>query len=143
LKSVNAARIVLGLLALPVAWIGFKLGTHRHTGILRTLAEIKPFLRRASNSSQEHAAAGSASPGPPHSVHLSWRASTSAVAGYNVYRRGISATIKVNSEPVAGTNYVDGAVQPGQTYYYVTKAVSPAGTESRPSNEVLVVVPSP
>jgi hypothetical protein len=30
--------IVFGVFALLVAWIGFQLGTHRHTGILRTLA---------------------------------------------------------------------------------------------------------
>jgi len=140
---VNASKIILAALALAIAWMGFQLGTHRHTGILRTLAEIKQFLSHASNSSHARQLKGSAPPGPQHSVQLSWKASTSAVAGYNVYRRDASGPVKINSKPVAGTSYVDSLVQPGQTYYYVTKAVSPAGTESGPSNEVQAVVPSP
>jgi hypothetical protein len=143
LKSANAWKIVLALLALAIVWMGFRLGTHRHTGILRTLAEIRQFSGHAWTSSDARQQNVSASPGPQHSVHLSWKASTSAVAGYNVYRRGTSGLIKVNSEPVTGTSYVDSSVQPGQTYYYVTKAVSSTGTESRPSNEVQAVVPSP
>jgi hypothetical protein len=143
LKSVNTSRIVLGVLALTIAWMGFQLGTHRHTGILRTLAGIRQFLSHASDSSDTQPMKRSVSPGPQHSVHLSWKASTSAVAGYNVYRRGPSGPTKINSEPVTGTIYVDSSVQPGQTYYYLTKAVSSTGTESRPSNEVEAVVPSP
>lgn len=142
LRSVNASKIVLAALALAIAWMGFQLGTHRHTGILRTVAEIRQFLSHASNSSDARQLR-SASPGTQHSVHLSWKPSTSAVAGYNVYRRGTTGLIKINSEPVAGTSYVDSLVQPGQTYYYVAKAVGPSGTESRPSNEVRAVVPSP
>jgi hypothetical protein len=40
--------IVFGGFALLVAWIGFQLVTQRHTGILRTLANAKHFLREAS-----------------------------------------------------------------------------------------------
>jgi fibronectin type 3 domain-containing protein len=63
--------------------------------------------------------------------------------GYNVYRRGTSGTTKLNAVPVTGTSYVDSSVQPGQTYYYVTKAVSATGAESGPSNQVQITVPSP
>jgi hypothetical protein len=143
LKSMNVSRAALGVLALAVAWMGFQLGTHRHVGVLRTFAETKQFLRPASSSSDGQPLKGSASPGPPHSVHLSWKASTSAVAGYNVYRRGTLDTIKINSAPIAGTSYVDNSVEPGQTYYYVARAVSSTRKESDPSNEVRVVVPSP
>jgi hypothetical protein len=40
-KSTKAAIIGLGVLVLGAAWIGFQLGTHRHTGILRALANAK------------------------------------------------------------------------------------------------------
>jgi hypothetical protein len=144
LKSTNALRIVLGVLALGIAWICFLLGTHRHTGILRTLAEAKHFLSNASTSPDAQQRRESAPPGPQHSVNLSWKASTSQnVIGYNVYRRGTSGLVKINSVPVTGTSYVDSIVQPGQTYYYVTKAVSATGTESSPSNEVQAPIPLP
>jgi fibronectin type 3 domain-containing protein len=65
------------------------------------------------------------------------------VVGYNVYRRGTSGVVKLNLEPVTGTSYVDRTVQPGQTYFYVTKAVNARGTESSPSNEVRADIPSP
>jgi len=143
LKSLNASRIVLGVLGLAIAWTGFQLGTHRHTGILRTLAGIRQFVGHALDSSSTQPVKRSAPPGPRHTVTLSWKASTSAVAGYNVYRRGTLGTTKINSQPVTGTTYVDSSVQPGQTYYYVTKAVGPTGSESGPSNEVQAVVPSP
>ncbi|MGA9963691.1 MAG: hypothetical protein WBQ10_00665 [Terriglobales bacterium] len=51
-------------------------------------------------------------------MNLSWKASPSAVFGYNVYRRGASGVVKLNSEPVTGTSYVDRTVQVGQTYFY-------------------------
>ena len=44
-KSAKVSIIVLGVAVLLVGSIGFQLGTHRHTGILRTLAEAKHFLR--------------------------------------------------------------------------------------------------
>ena len=142
-KSVHISRIVLAMFALAIAWTGFRLANHRHTGVLRTLVEIRQFLRQASNSSTARPAQASAPSGPQHSVHLSWKASTSAVAGYNVYRRSASGFTRINSAPVHGTTYIDTSVQPGQTYYYVTKAVGSTGAESAPSNEVQAMVPSP
>ena len=68
-------------------------------------------------------------------VNLSWKASPSAIVGYNVYRRGTSGVVKLNSEPVTGTSYVDRTVQPGQTYFYLIKAVNAKGTESTASGE--------
>ena len=135
--------IVLGVLALVVAWIGFQLGTHRHTGILRALANAKHFLSEASTSANVQQRSASTPAGPQHSVNLSWKASTSPVVGYNVYRRGSSGVVKLNSEPVTATSYVDRTVQPGQTYFYVTKAVNAKGAESAPSNEVRADVPTP
>jgi hypothetical protein len=142
-KSAKALVIVFGVLALPVGWIGFQLGTHRHTGILRALADAKHFLSEASTSAAAQQRSGSVPAGPQHSVTLSWKASTSPVVGYNVYRRGTSGVVKLNLEPITGISYVDHTVQPGQTYFYVTKAVSPRGTESTASNEVRADIPSP
>jgi Fibronectin type III domain len=136
-------RIALGVLVLAIAWIGFQLGTHRHTGILRTMAEAKHFLERTSISPGPQKGQPSPPGGPKHSVNLSWKASTSPVVGYNVYRRGTSGQIKLNSEPVTGTTYVDSTVQSGQTYFYAIKAVNAKGTESTTSNEVRADVPSP
>lgn len=143
LRSTRASRIVLGVFALLVVWTCFQLATRRHTGILRTLAHAKHFLSDPSPSRDAQPRSASPSPGPQHSVNLSWKASTSAVVGYNVYRRGAWGLVKLNSVPVTGTSYVDTTVQPGQTYYYLTKAVSPKGTESAASNEVQANIPSP
>ena len=80
-----------------------------------------------------------------HAVSLSWTASTSTVAGYNVYRGGQSGGpyTMLNSALLAGETYVDSTVQAGQTYYYVTTAVNSADVESQYSNQVQAAVPSP
>ena len=142
-KSAKVSMIVLGVLTLVAAWIGFQLGTHRHTGILRTLTQAKHFLSEASASHNVQQRSASAPAGTHHSVNLSWKASPSAVVGYNVYRRSTAGVVKLNSEPVTGTSYVDRTVWPGQTYYYVIKAVSAEGSESTASNEIRADIPSP
>jgi len=143
LKSERALRLAFIAFVLVVAWIGFQLGSHRHTGILRTLVKAKHFLSEASisRSEQQSSASAPAPAGPQHSVNLSWKPSTSAVVGYNVYRRGPWGVIKVNSRPVTGTSYVDHSVLPGETYFYVIKAVNAKGTESTASNEIRADLP--
>jgi hypothetical protein len=79
-----------------------------------------------------------------HSVTLTWNASTSAVAGYNVYRSGVRGRdyVKVNAALVRGeTSYKDETVESGKTYYYVTRSVDAKGNESADSNVTTVVVP--
>jgi hypothetical protein len=78
-------------------------------------------------------------------VTLNWTASTSVVAGYNVYRGSQSGGpyAQINGAPEAATNYVDSSVQAGQTYYYVVTAVNTSGEESASSNQVVAVVPVP
>ncbi len=80
-----------------------------------------------------------------HSATLSWTASTSTVAGYNVYRGTTSGGpyTKLNSSLVAGTTYTDNTVAAGQTHYYVVTAVDSSNIESVFSNQVQAVVPSP
>ena len=101
----------------------------------------------ASNSPTTQALAGTGVAATPvqHSVNLSWTASTSAVAGYNVYRRtSLTASYsKLNSTLNATATYTDSSVQSGQTYYYSTTAVDANGNESIHSNEIQVVVPTP
>jgi hypothetical protein len=85
-------------------------------------------------------------------IYLTWKASSSAgVKYYNVYRSGTQGDClkakpdsckKINPSPVTTTSYTDSAVQVGQSYFYVVKAVSSGGTESSPSNEAPVVVTS-
>lgn len=142
LKSTRALRLVFIAFTLVVAWIGFQLGTHRHTGVLRTLVKAKHFLSQASITREQQQRSASAPAAPQHSVNLSWKPSTSAVASYNVYRRGPWGVVRVNTEPVTGTSYVDGSVLPGQTYFYVIKAVNSKGTESTASNEIRADIPS-
>jgi hypothetical protein len=78
-----------------------------------------------------------------HSVVLTWNASTSTVAGYNVYRSTVSGTgyTKLNSSLVGGLAYTDSSVQNGTTYFYVTTAVDSGGNESVHSNEVSAPIP--
>ncbi len=79
-----------------------------------------------------------------HSVALSWNASTSTVAGYNVYRSIVSGSqyAKVNSSlVVGGLILTDTGVQSGITYYYVTTAVDSSGAESSYSNQVSAPIP--
>jgi hypothetical protein len=78
-----------------------------------------------------------------HSVALSWIASTSTVAGYNVYRSTVSGNsyTKINTSLLAVLNYTDSTVQNATTYYYVTTAVDSTGNESAYSNEVSAPIP--
>ncbi len=82
----------------------------------------------------------------PHSVILSWNASTSSnLKGYAVYRAETAggAFTKLTVSPVAATTYTDSTVASGRTYYYVTTAVDGNNVESGYSNQAVAVVPSP
>ena len=80
-----------------------------------------------------------------HAVTLSWTASPSKVAGYNVYRGSASGGpyTRVNSVLEAATHYVDDTVTPGTIYFYAVAAEDASGIESYFSNEVSVIIPSP
>jgi len=103
------------------------------------------FTSNATNASSAASVTGNGTPAPQHSVSLSWNASPSSVAGYNVYRGSQPGGpyLAVNSAPDATTTYADNSVTAGQTYYYVVTAVDGSGTESAYSNQVQAVVPSP
>lgn len=77
-----------------------------------------------------------------YSVSLSWNASTSSVAGYNVYRGTVAGTYsKLNSILNPSTAYTDSTVVSGTTYYYAATAVSSGGQESAYSTPLRVTIP--
>jgi fibronectin type 3 domain-containing protein len=82
---------------------------------------------------------------PQHSVTLSWNPSTSAVAGYNVYRGSASGGpyTRVGTATISSPGYTDDTVQAGSSYYYVVTAVNDSGSESSYSNQVQAVIPTP
>jgi hypothetical protein len=99
----------------------------------------------ASNPSLQEPLTGSGTAAITHSVSLSWDASTSTVAGYNIYRGTVSGGpySKINSSADENTSYTDSSVQSGTTYYYVTTSVDNSGDESVNSNQVSAAIPTP
>ncbi|HEX4145463.1 MAG TPA: fibronectin type III domain-containing protein [Pirellulales bacterium] len=59
-------------------------------------------------------------------VNLTWTASDSTISGYSVYRytAGSAASPTLLANGVSATNYTDTTGVPGNTYYYVVKAVT-------------------
>ena len=79
----------------------------------------------------------------PHSAKLSWKPSTSAVKGYNIYRMRLGGSYtRINPAVHPDTSYVDSDVEAGATYFYATTAVTAAGVESKFSNQVVAVIPN-
>ena len=94
------------------------------------------------------AASGNTAPTPApsatsHSVALDWNASTSAVAGYHIYRGESPGGPynRVNGSLVTTLGYSDSTVQAGTHYFYVVTAVEADGDESAFSNEVSASIP--
>lgn len=85
----------------------------------------------------------SASQQAPHSVALSWHASSSAVSGYNVYRTTTNGGpyFKINTGLITVASYTDTSVSGGTTYYYVSTAVDSSGAESAYSNQATAAIP--
>jgi hypothetical protein len=102
------------------------------------------FFSNASNSPATETFSGSGLQ-PAHSVDVSWNASTSVVAGYNIYRGSQSGGpyTRLNSSLDPGTTYTDNNVQSGATYFYVVTAVDGSSQESIFSNESTAVIPVP
>lgn len=84
--------------------------------------------------------------GVPLAIDLSWNApaaSSTQIAGYNVYRAtGSSSSFqKLNSSVNPPVSYMDSTVVPSTTYQYYVTSVDASGLESTPSNTATVVVP--
>ena|ERR1700676_3913490 len=81
-----------------------------------------------------------------HGANLTWRASSSIIVGYNIYRSDHKSDApagysRLNQLPVKELTYFDSSVEPGKTYSYVVKAVDGKGVESAPSNESVAAIP--
>lgn len=96
----------------------------------------------ASNSPTTTAFAGTGA-AVSYSTELSWTASTSSVAGYNIYRGTTSGGpyTKLTASVDSNTTYADDSVQAGSTYYYVVTSVNSSGAESAYSNQVSAAIP--
>ena len=115
--KIGTGIAVLFVLLLSVQWL---LVTNRQPGLLPLQAS-----------------------GKSHRVRLTWEASPSKVAGYNVYRSttGGSDYVKINSFPVQELTYTDDTVESGVTYRYVIRAADALGNESANSPEFTVTIP--
>jgi hypothetical protein len=102
-------------------------------------------VSNATNSPLAIALSGTGAQAASHSASLTWVASPSVVVGYHVYRGTQSGGpyTKLNSTSLVDLAYTDGAVRAGQTYFYVVSAVDSNAVESRYSNEVTAVIPTP
>ena len=82
----------------------------------------------------------------PHSVALTWEASTTPnVTTYNIYRSNTSGAYPTTPlASVSGMSYTDYTVQAGQTYFYVVKAVDATNPNnlSALSNEARAIIPT-
>jgi hypothetical protein len=76
-------------------------------------------------------------------IDLTWTPNTDEdLAGYNVYRRTTAGQPqKVNTELVKTPAFHDGAVAPGNQYWYSVSAVDLRGNESAKSGEAMESVP--
>jgi fibronectin type 3 domain-containing protein len=82
--------------------------------------------------------------GKPHSATVTWKASTSKVSGYHVYRttdpKAQPGLLAVT--PADVTQYVDKTVEAGRTYYYSVKSVGLDGAESNFSEKISATIPT-
>jgi len=107
------------------------------------------FTSNAQPSTTVETLTGTGTPPPPHTVNLSWNASTSSdVSGYNIYRAVFTATCgsyaKINPALITSTLYSDSSVVDGTSYCYASTAVNTSNEESGYSNIVSnVQIPPP
>ena len=138
---------VSGLSNKAVTWaVSRGTGTITQTGLYTApKAAETDVITATSQSDNTKSATASISVIPPHSVALSWGASSSTnVAFYRVYRGTVSGgPYSLLNSNIKATAYTDSAVQSGNTYYYVTTAIDTTGVESVFSNEMPSVIPAP
>lgn len=147
--SSNSSEFVVSGMSFPTTLAAGQSASYTVTFKPQTSGAASAMLAFASNASdsvsESLSGTGVAVTTPPtaYTVDLSWNASSSSVAGYNIYRGNISGGpyAKLNSALNSGTTYADSTVAPSSTYYYVTTAVNSNGQESTYSNQVQVVVP--
>jgi hypothetical protein len=115
-----------------------------------TVGNVSGTLTVTSNATNSPTSVPVDGTGTTHYVTLTWTASTSTVAGYNIYRATssgayttpLNSTLIPSSTCTPGCSYMDtNNVQSGNTYYYVATAMDSANNESVHSNEVSATVP--
>ncbi len=114
--------------------------------VVATFSGTVTVTSNATNSPISIAVSGSGALADPHSVTLTWTASTTpSVVGYYVFRGNQSGGpyFQMNMTPVAITQYNDTSAQAGQTYFYVVVAVDASGATSEASTVVSVRVQFP
>jgi Abnormal spindle-like microcephaly-assoc'd, ASPM-SPD-2-Hydin len=101
------------------------------------------FFGNASGSPSIVTLSGSGSEAAQHSVSLSWEASSSQVAGYNIYRstQAGGPYLRMNTSLISGLSFSDDTVQSGATYYYAATSVDSDNVESGYSNIATTVIP--
>ena len=140
--SSNNSVFNLGGLSLPVT-IPF---TPQTSG---AVSATLTFTSNAQPSTTTETLTGTGTPAPPHTVNLSWNASTSSdVSGYNIYRAVFTTSCgsyaKINSALVTSMLYSDSSVVDGTSYCYASTAVNTSNEESGYSNIVSnVQIPPP
>jgi hypothetical protein len=142
----NNGEFKLGGLSLPVTLNAGQSATFTLTFTPQasgTSSGSLSFTSNATNSPTAEAVSGTGVAPVQHTASLAWAASTSTVTGYNVYRGVQTGGPYAQIGSANGTNYADGTVQSGTTYFYVVTAVDSAGHESVFSNQVQAVVPTP
>jgi len=108
----------------------------------------QPLLPAALNP-EISGAYGSAPNTKPHSVELTWKASTTpAIEGYYVYRaEGESGNYeRITPKPIKNTQYEDQKVQPGKSYAYAVSTVQKIEkqlVESEWTAAITVRIPDP
>jgi hypothetical protein len=101
------------------------------------------FFSNASTSPTVIGLTGTGSQPAQHAVNLAWSASTSQVAGYNVYRstQAGGPYVRLNASLIADLSFSDDTVQSGTTYYYAATSVDSNKVESSYSNTATAVIP--
>jgi hypothetical protein len=147
----TAGVLVVAIISLPPRAHAGQLKSTFNTGAQSSKAQAETGTLQTAQAANEPPSCtpemstqGEARPSS-HSVTLSWKASTSsAVVGYNVYRRlgTTGAFSKINQKPVTTTNCIDYFVQFGQNYYYYVVTAERSGVrESGSSNLAPAEIP--
>jgi hypothetical protein len=133
--------------ALPLALVSGQSSSVAVTFAPQNSGNVSGALQVSSNASNPSVSVALTGTGSTvqHSVDVNWGASTSTVAGYNVYRGTVSGGpySKVNTTLIPGLTFTDTTVSSGATYFYVVTAVAADGTESPFSSQVQAVIPNP
>jgi hypothetical protein len=132
--------------AIPVSWTGNSTppqATSATAGQTQT-SSTTTSQTQASSSTTTQPETPSRTAVVNDSVSLLWNPSASnGVIGYNVYRGLVSGGPYNLITPgmVTATAYVDGAVNSGETYFYVVTSLASGGAESSYSSEAAAAVP--